>query len=133
MPLTVGLGASASVAISGEWHQRGRFLFQVAASRSISRDDESVRTSRAYSRRNIPDSFSNIVGISPLGIMRRLVVVATTRAASVNRFPQNSLTEARNMKDFLEQTGDYSTVTIYELEKTLGPLQQWAELEESAR
>jgi hypothetical protein len=65
--------------------------------------------------------------------MRRLVVVAATRAASVNRFPQNSLTEARNMKDFLEQTGDYSTVTIYELEKTLGPLQQWAELEESTR
>jgi len=65
--------------------------------------------------------------------MRRLVVVATTRAASVNRFPQSSLTEARNMKDFLEQTGDYSTVKIYELEKTLGPLQQWAELEESTR
>jgi len=89
--------------------------------------------SRAYSRKNILDSSSNIVGISPLGIMRRLVVVATTRAASVNRFPQSSLTEARNMKDFLEQTGDYSTVKIYELEKTLGPLQQWAELEESTR
>jgi hypothetical protein len=96
-------------------------------------DDERVWPNGAYSRKNIPDSPSNIVGISPVGIMRRLVVVATTRAASVNRFPQNSLTEARNMKDFLEQTGDYSTVKIYELEKTLGPLQQWAELEESTR
>ena len=65
--------------------------------------------------------------------MRRLVVVATTRAASVNRFPKESLIEARNLKDFLEQTGEYSTVTIYELEKALGPLQQWAELEEGPR
>ncbi len=65
--------------------------------------------------------------------MRRLVVVATTRAALVNRFPKDSLSEARNLKDFLEQTGEYSTVKIYELEKTLGPLQQWAELEECAR
>ena len=73
---------------------------------------------------------SNIVGISRWGIMRRLVVVATTRAASVNRFPEDSLTRARNLKDFLEQTGEYSAVKIYELEKTLGPLKQWAELEE---
>ncbi len=63
--------------------------------------------------------------------MRRLVVVATTRNASVNRFAKDSLGEARNLKDFLEQTGEYSTVAIYELEKTLGPLQQWAELIES--
>ena len=65
--------------------------------------------------------------------MRRLVVVAAMRAGSVNKFPQSSLTEARNTKDFLEQTGDYSTVKIYEFEKTLGPLQHWAELEEIAR
>jgi hypothetical protein len=65
--------------------------------------------------------------------MRRLVVVAATRAGSVNRFPEDSLTEARNLKDFLEQTSEYSSVTIYELEKTLGPLQQWAELEENPR
>jgi hypothetical protein len=76
---------------------------------------------------------SNIVGISRWGIMRRLVVVATTRAASVNRFPEDSLTRARNLKDFLEQTGEYSAVKIYELEKTLGPLKQWAELEETSR
>jgi hypothetical protein len=65
--------------------------------------------------------------------MRRLVVVATMRAASVNRFQEGTLTEARNLKDFLEQTGEYTTVTIYELEKTLGPLQQWAELEDNPR
>lgn len=65
--------------------------------------------------------------------MRRLSVVATTRGSLVNRFSKDSLTEARNLKDFLEQTGEYSTVTIYELQKTLGPLQQWADLEESLR
>jgi hypothetical protein len=65
--------------------------------------------------------------------MRRLSVVATTRGAAINKFPAGSLTEARNLKDFLEQTGEYSTVVIYELEKTLGPLQQWADLEESLR
>jgi hypothetical protein len=65
--------------------------------------------------------------------MRRLVVVATTHDSSVNRFRKASLMEARNLKDFLEQTGDYSTVAIYELEKTVGPLQQWRELEENSR
>jgi hypothetical protein len=65
--------------------------------------------------------------------MRHLAVVATTRGAQVNRFSKDSLLEARNLRDFLEQTGEYSKVTIYELEKTLGPLQQWAELEKGLR
>jgi hypothetical protein len=65
--------------------------------------------------------------------MRQLVVVATTSERVVNRFPQASLTEARNLKDFLEQTGEYRAVAIYELEKSIGPLRQWAELEESPR
>lgn len=64
-------------------------------------------------------------------IMRSLIVVARTVSRGVNRFPQASLTQARNMKDFLEQTGEYSAVAVYELEKSLGPLRQWAELEES--
>jgi hypothetical protein len=65
--------------------------------------------------------------------MRSLVVVATTSGGAVNRFPQASLTEARNLKDFLEQTGEYRSVALYELEKSIGPLRQWAELEESLR
>jgi hypothetical protein len=65
--------------------------------------------------------------------MRSLVVVATTSERAINRFPQASLTEARNLKDFLEQTGEFGTVAIYELEKSIGPLTQWAELEESSR
>ena len=65
--------------------------------------------------------------------MRQLVVVATTSGGAVNRFRKDTLTAARNLKDFLEQTDDYSTVGIYELEKTVGPLQQWGELEENLR
>lgn len=65
--------------------------------------------------------------------MRRLVVVATTRKGSVNRFYQDSLVEATNLKDFLSQTGEYSALAIYELERSIGPLTQWAQLEEGAR
>jgi hypothetical protein len=63
--------------------------------------------------------------------MRSLVVVATSER-SVNRFLQASLTEARNLKDFLEQTGEYVAVKIFELEKSIGPLRQWAELEDNS-
>lgn len=65
--------------------------------------------------------------------MRSLVVVATTSDRAVNRFPQASLMEARNLKDFLEQTEEYATVAIFELERSIGPLRQWTELEESSR
>jgi hypothetical protein len=64
--------------------------------------------------------------------MRSLVVVATTVGRAVNRFPQPSIVEARNLKDFLEQTGEYASVAIFELEKSLGPLRQWSELEENS-
>ncbi len=65
--------------------------------------------------------------------MRSLAVVATTPERVVNRFVQASLAEARNLKDFLEQTGEYGTVAIYELEKSIGPLRQWTEIEEGSR
>jgi len=63
--------------------------------------------------------------------MRSLVVVATPGEGAVSRFPQASLREARNLKDFLEQTGEFRAVKIYELEKSFGPLRQWAELQEA--
>jgi len=62
--------------------------------------------------------------------MRSLVVVATTSRGAVNKFPKSSLAEARNLKDFLEQTGEYATVALYELDRSLGPIKQWAKLEE---
>ncbi len=63
--------------------------------------------------------------------MRSLMVVATTTEWAVNRFPQSSLGDARNLKDFLDETGEYRSVAIYELQGSMGPLKQWAELEES--
>ncbi len=64
--------------------------------------------------------------------MRSLVVVGVAPDRAVNRFHQASLLEARNLRDFLEQTGDYESVGIYELEKSEGPMTQWAELQESS-
>jgi hypothetical protein len=86
-----------------------------------------------YSSENILGSSPNIIGILRWRIMRSLVVVATTSGSAVNRFPQASLIEPRNLKDFLERTGEYGTVAIFELEKSIGHLRQWAELEESCR
>lgn len=63
--------------------------------------------------------------------MRSLVVVATSGEGAVNRFPQPSLREARNLKDFLEQTGEFRAVKVYELDKSIGPMRQWAELQEA--
>jgi hypothetical protein len=65
--------------------------------------------------------------------MRSLMVVATMSEHTINRFPQATLIEARNLKDFLEETGEYSGVAIYELVSSIGPLRQWAELEEGSR
>lgn len=65
--------------------------------------------------------------------MRSLIVVGLAPRGGVNRFHQASLGEARNLRDFLEQTGDYESVAIYEMEKSDGPLTQWAELEEGSR
>ena len=62
--------------------------------------------------------------------MRSLIVVAATIAGTINKFPLNTFTEARNLKDFLEQIGEYGSVDIYEQEKSLGPIKQWAKLEE---
>jgi hypothetical protein len=63
--------------------------------------------------------------------MRSFVVVATSSDRAPNRFRQPDLMAARNIKDFLEQTGEYSEVSIYELERSVGPLSQWAEIKDS--
>jgi len=65
--------------------------------------------------------------------MRSLVVVATTRGGAVNRFEKRSLIEARNLKDFLDLTGEYETISLYELDRSVGPMRQWSELDETGR
>ena len=63
--------------------------------------------------------------------MRSVTVVATTFKGILNKFEQPSLMEARNLKDFLEQTGDYVSVGLYELELSSGPFRKWAILREA--
>jgi hypothetical protein len=63
--------------------------------------------------------------------MRSVAVVATTFRGTLNKFDQSSLMEARNLKDFLEQTGDYSTVALYEQERSSGPFRKWAQLQDT--
>ena len=58
-----------------------------------------------------------------------MLVVA--RGDSVlNKFEQDSLLRAINLKDFLEQTGQYSDVSIYQLRPTDGGRTEWAKLDE---
>jgi hypothetical protein len=108
-------------------------VFHVVSSGRLGTSRKYAEGFSRHSGENILDSPPNIVGILLKRIMRSLAVVATTSGRAVNRFAQASLTEARNLKDFLEQTGEYASVAIFELEKSIGPLRQWAELEESSR
>jgi len=59
--------------------------------------------------------------------MEALLVLGVTDAV-VNKFRVDSMMEARNLKDFLEGTGDYQWVDIYQVRKTKGPLSEFAPL-----
>ncbi|MGA2664591.1 MAG: hypothetical protein ABSF83_06590 [Nitrososphaerales archaeon] len=61
-----------------------------------------------------------------------LLVVARS-ASRLDRFEQPSLRDARNIRDFLEQTGEYAQVTIFQLRSTEGPLREWVSLSEIER
>ncbi len=62
--------------------------------------------------------------------MRSLAVVATS-ARCLNRFSTRGLVEALNLKDFLEETGEFASVSIYEQEASGGRAGEWAELQSS--
>jgi len=58
-----------------------------------------------------------------------MLVVA--RGDSVlNKFEQDSLLMAINLKDFLDQTGQYSEISIYQLRSSNGGQREWAKLDE---
>jgi len=59
----------------------------------------------------------------------RILVVARSRSA-LNKFEQTSMQRAFNTKDFLEQTGDYDEVSIFQLSSTDGPMREWVKLNE---
>jgi hypothetical protein len=61
-----------------------------------------------------------------------LLVVAQKKSA-INKFEQSSLSRAINIRDFLEQTGEYDEVTIFQLHSIDGPMKQWVKLNEPER
>ncbi|MDA4128161.1 MAG: hypothetical protein OK422_01645 [Thaumarchaeota archaeon] len=60
----------------------------------------------------------------------QFAVVATTNEGYMKKYPLQSLPEARNTRDFLEETGEYRGIAIYQLQGQTGPLKEWVELEE---
>ena len=59
----------------------------------------------------------------------RTLVVARSKSA-LNKFEQSSLQSAFNTKDFLEETGEYDEVSIFQLCSSQGPVREWVELNE---
>jgi hypothetical protein len=59
----------------------------------------------------------------------RILVVGRT-GSTLNKFEQSSLQSAFNIKDFLEETGDYEEVSIFQDSSSDGPIRQWVKLGE---
>lgn len=59
----------------------------------------------------------------------RTLVVARSKSA-LNKFEQSSLQSAFNTKDFLEETGEYDEVSIFQLCSSQGPMREWVKLNE---
>lgn len=61
------------------------------------------------------------------------LLVVARRASALNKFEQVSLSQARNTKDFLEETGEYDEVSIFQQLAGDGPLKEWVKLNELER
>lgn len=59
----------------------------------------------------------------------RILVVGKS-GSTLDKFEQTSLQSAFNIKDFLEQTGDYEEVSIFQHSPSDGPLREWVKLGE---
>ena len=59
--------------------------------------------------------------------MGALLVLGVTETL-VNRFTVRSMMEARNLKDFLEDTGDYRWVEIYRVREAEGPFSEFSKV-----
>ena len=46
----------------------------------------------------------------------------------INKFQVGSMIEARNLKEFLDQTGDYKWVEIYLVPRADGPVSKFAKI-----
>ena len=62
--------------------------------------------------------------------MKPTLLVVARGPFSVDRFQERTLLEAINTRDFLEQTGDYEEVSIFQALSGEGPLKEWVELKD---
>jgi hypothetical protein len=62
--------------------------------------------------------------------MNPLILVVARSSSALNKFEQRSLQSAFNIKDFLEETGEYDEVSIFQLRSSQGPLREWVKLDE---
>ena len=59
----------------------------------------------------------------------RLLVVAR-HGSALYKFQAHSILEAVNTKDFLEETGEYEEVSIFQQSVSEGPVSEWVKLAE---
>ncbi len=64
-----------------------------------------------------------------LPITQPLLVVARS-TSKLDKFVQDSLKGALNVRDLLEQTGDFGGVTIFQLRSADGAMKEWIALSE---
>ena len=62
--------------------------------------------------------------------MNPRILVVGRSGSTLNKFEQTSLQSAFNIKDFLEQTGDYEEVSIFQHSSGEGPVREWVKLGE---
>jgi hypothetical protein len=62
--------------------------------------------------------------------MKCNLLVVARGSSAVSKFEQSSLLEAINIRDFLEQTGDYVEVSIFQLLSAPGPVKEWVKLKD---
>jgi hypothetical protein len=62
--------------------------------------------------------------------MSQSLLVVAKGSSKLNRFEQNSFQGAVNIRDFLEQTGEYDEVTIFQLRSAEGMLKEWVAINE---
>jgi hypothetical protein len=62
--------------------------------------------------------------------MAQPLLVVARNTSKLNKFSQDSLQGALNLRDFLEQTGEYDAVTIFQLRSVDGAMKEWVALSE---
>ncbi len=61
--------------------------------------------------------------------MKPSFLVVARNGDLVNKFEQESMLMAINMKDFLEALGDYQDVSLYQLSLNSGATKDWVKLD----